>query len=199
MGTLDKVAQRDPNNHARLAVFDPAIAAPVTSSPEAASLGHGLAFIGHAVNLAMAINDELVVAFHTPASDNIYRLCFEWDSAGSANVKLREGATWLTATGGTIPVISRNRSVIAQPSGMVSSFAQPAFLAEQVLQTNPNQVLPGTVIFTDHAFTGRNEAANGKAVVYELANDMGYTITLTADIGSNAGQIITTWVEAPRS
>lgn len=194
MGTLAKVALRDPLNHARLGVFDPLMPIPVSQGPEGYALHAGTAFTLSDIKLAMSNLDKMVIAFKTPSAPMLIHMAGDFASAQGCHVQFREGANWSATSGTLLNVIARNRSNL-QASTLLQDNGG-SFAATNQLLKDPTMLGSGVLLFNGYAFGAKHSPTSSSGLEFVLSPDTKYQIELTADGGSNAGFLSLVWDEA---
>lgn len=181
-----------------------AIKSPIDSISEAVigiefehhELHEGDAYSAHAIDLTMANNEVLVLAFLTPPDTKRMHMIMGFITNGDGNIAIIEAPTWNAQTGTLAPIFNRFRGS-PNMSDALENQAQPAFVASGNFILNPTGLAGGTIIDTTYTFAAKNAEQGGGRGVNEwvLRPSTQYAIRLTSNEAGNSGQISLDWYE----
>ena len=159
-------------------------------------LHQGGFFQSDAIDLSMAVNDTLVLAFRTPAGEEHIHLVTDFVTNGDAHLDVIEGADWDSLTGTLSPI--RNRlSLSTEVSDLLEDQAQTEFVADGNIILNPTNLVVGTILDTKYTFTEtpRGEGGGMGDREWILKTDTQYAIRVTSDVNNNKAQLKLFWYE----
>ena len=148
------------------------------------------------VDLAMSVNDTLVLAFKTPAGQNQAHLVVDFITNGDAHLDIIQDATWDNETGSLAAI--RNRLTInSDVSDLLEASGQGAFNPTGNLILNPDNLGIGTILDTTYTFTQLPKGEGGDMSQREwiLQPDKQYAIRVTSDTNNNKCQLKLSWYE----
>ncbi len=157
----------------------------------------GHSFISDVVNIAMADEETLVLAFKTPIGTKRVHMLIDFATLAGGHVDIIEGPTWDSESGSLHSIYNRKREASMINSDLLEDSGQPTFTATNNLILNPTNLAGGIIPHDLYGF-GKKEKfpAQGRDTnELILKPDTQYDIKFISDAGSNKGHLILNWYE----
>jgi len=158
----------------------------------------GDSFTCNAVDLVMALNDTLILAFKTPAGTKRTHVVMSFSTLVGGDLQMLEGPTWNNQTGSKHPIYNRKREAVMNSSTLLEDQAQVGFVASDNLILNPVNLAGGTDIHNIWAFGKKDKLSAGSMRDLEeliLKPDTQYAMIFTSNGANNKAQVILNWYE----
>ena len=157
----------------------------------------GSSFFTVVTNESMADNDTLVIAFKTPAGTKRMHMVWSASTLVGCHMDMLEGPSWTQGTGTAVAIMNRYRQASPDSSMLLEDKNQATFTASDEIIQDPTSLSGGSAslpvyIFGDKKTTG---GEGGDRDEWIMKPDSTIAIRMTADGGSNKGQIILSWYE----
>jgi hypothetical protein len=183
------VVQQDPISSSRQAHLDNIHLAPVVTDITHHQVHEEESFECSAVDTSMGSADTLVLAFKTPSAPKRVHLVVGYASKADAHLDLIEAPTW-DASSGTLKTIFNRYRDSSSSSAILEDKTTGSFAANDAMIENPTNLAGGTIVDSSYNWSDRKTTfADRGDSEFILKADTLYAARLTADTGTNAGQI----------
>lgn len=191
------VVLQDPTDSSRQAHLDNIHLAPVVTDITHHQVHEGESFECEAHDIDMGSADTIVLAFKTPSGPKQIHLAVAYASKADAHVDLLEAPTW-TASSGTQKTIFNRFRDSAEASVVLEDKGTGSFVASDNMIQDPDSLAGGEIVDSSYNWSDRKTTFSDRGdSEFVLKVNTQYAVRLTADAGTNAGQIKLSWYEHP--